>query len=421
MGIERRNAGSDGQTRALALGSTHEIRSGNWAAPRPPVLDGHPGGTRWVHLHIGTGICANEKVNNTMKKHDIEDQGPVDDSAGPEKETQHEPTLFLPAPAEVQQESGREGAPADAEQQSDASPEFEINEELCATAPPLLPEELELIEADMKSGRRIRSDIIVWRDRIVHGDLLFRLARKHNVPFQPVVLDMEHENDVREHIIRHMLAQKHLNKWWRVVLALALKEILSANGQRRQGWRGDDFLMSLSGAAPLNTRALIAKLASVSQGIVSDVEMIISAFETGRIPPTIRRKLETGECSISSVAKTLRHARQQGDGDGSGNGSSGEGGDGGAGQPPPPTGMSDEQKKALEEAKRFPLEETFRKFESLFKQLMEKLRKDDDKSKRHLAAQMFLLGKQLARSGRQIEEFYHASVESFERERRAGR
>ena len=331
-----------------------------------------------------------------------------------------ETMLLLPAPECANAENELEIGP-DKDTPLAAFPQYEINEELARTAPPMLPEELELIEADMKAGRRVRGEIAIWRGKVVYGDMLYRLAKKHRIPFEPVVVEAEDEEDVKEYIIRSLLARKHLSKWWRVVLALVLKDILRAKGLRNQAWRGDNFLMNLSGQRPLNTRAIIAKLAAVSEGIVSDVEKILAAFESGRIPPTIRRKLETGERSISSVVKDLQRPGDNGNGSASQEGS-GDGGDGAA-QSPPSTGMTPEQQQALENARRFPVNEVLDKFATVFQRLYDELKGDNnaERGKRALLVQMFRLGKKLARSGLKVDQFYHASLDAIDRERRAGR
>ena len=226
--------------------------------------------------------------------------------------------------------------------------QIKINKEFQALIPPLSPEELIQLEANiLRDG--IRDPLVVWAKMIyedhknfefscpeyrkksecnpvinstdfycdvcdlfvapaqyeyilVDGHNRYQIAQKHGLKFEVEEKEFEDEDEVKEWMILHQFGRRNLSNYQRSVLALKLEEVFRVKAKEKEAERKTTFQKSeKSNLENINTVKEIAKIANVSHDTISRVKQI-----EAKAPEEIKEKLATGEVSINEAFKAVR-------------------------------------------------------------------------------------------------------------------
>lgn len=182
--------------------------------------------------------------------------------------------------------------------------QIQINKEFQALIPPLSPDELSQLEANiLRDG--IRDPLVVWKFEenkfiLVDGHNRYEIAQKHGLKFEVEEKEFEDEDEVKEWMILHQFGRRNLSNYQRSVLALKLEEVFRVKAKEKQKESGG-ALPQKSAEPPIETRKEIAKIANVSHDTISRVKQI-----EAKAPEEIKEKLATGEVSINEAFKVVR-------------------------------------------------------------------------------------------------------------------
>lgn len=173
-----------------------------------------------------------------------------------------------------------------------------IDQELQALIPPLAPEELAQLEANILADG-CRDPLVTWRGILIDGHNRFAICSKHGLTFQAVERDFADRSHVIEWIIRNQFGRRNLSAYERTKLALRLEETIAARS--RQGER-TDICQKSDNSVPLDTKRELAKAAGVSHDTVAKVKKI-----EAQAAPEVKAALSTGAMSINQAYQQIRH------------------------------------------------------------------------------------------------------------------
>ena len=169
-----------------------------------------------------------------------------------------------------------------------------IDPEFKALIPPLAPEELAQLEANIIADG-CRDPLVTWRGILIDGHNRFAICSKHGLEFQTVEREFEDQSHVIEWIIRNQFGRRNLSAYERTKLALRLEEAIA--GRSRQGER-TDICQKSDNSEPLDTKREIAKAAGVSHDTVAKVKKI-----EAQAAPEVKSALSAGTMSINQAAE----------------------------------------------------------------------------------------------------------------------
>lgn len=177
---------------------------------------------------------------------------------------------------------------------------IKVNPDFENLIPPLSEDEFNGLEKSiLEEG--VREPIVTWRGFIVDGHNRYKIATKYGLDFDTVEYDFTDEADAKLWMIRNQFARRNINAYQRSVLALELKDIVSAQAKKRQQQAGGAVPQKSAGAH--DTRDELAAYAGVSHDTISKVERI-----EREAPDELREQLRNGETSINAAYKQLREA-----------------------------------------------------------------------------------------------------------------
>jgi hypothetical protein len=179
------------------------------------------------------------------------------------------------------------------------NPVVYIDPELQAYIDPLLPAELEGLEASLLA-EGCRDPLVVWDGWLLDGHNRYALCTKHGLPFTTVEkTGLATKEDAMLWMIDNQLGKRNMTDFARVALALKRKPLLEAQARSRMlAGKPDPRANSPEGSS--TTRDAIAKAAGVGSNTVSKVEKIIEKASADVI-----EQVRTGELSINAAAKTV--------------------------------------------------------------------------------------------------------------------
>lgn len=226
--------------------------------------------------------------------------------------------------------------------------EIKINKQFKALIPPLMPEELSQLEANiLRDG--IRDPLVVWKNMIYedHKDFDFacpeyrkktecnpvinftdfycdvceqfvapaqyeyilvdghnrhEIAQKHGLKFEVEEKEFENEEEVKEWMILHQFGRRNLSSYQRSVLALKLEEVFRVKAKENQIRKPANFVCQNSDKqTAIDTKKEVAKIANVSHDTIARVKKIEE-----KAPEEVKEKLASGEMSINEAFKNIK-------------------------------------------------------------------------------------------------------------------
>jgi len=178
-----------------------------------------------------------------------------------------------------------------------------IDPEFKALIPPLAPEELAQLEANIRS-EGCRDPLVTWNGTIIDGHNRHEICTKHGIGFECIRKEFPDRSHVIEWIIRNQFGRRNLPIYERTKLALRLEQTIAARAEQRMkaGKSPDPSQKSEQG----KTAQEIARIAGVSHDTVAKVKKI-EAIAT----PEIKEALAKQEISINQAHQQITRAEKE--------------------------------------------------------------------------------------------------------------
>jgi N6-adenosine-specific RNA methylase IME4 len=186
--------------------------------------------------------------------------------------------------------------------------QIQIDPEFKALIPPLAPDELAQLEANiLRDG--CRDPLVVWDGILIDGHNRHEICAKHGLLFETTEIVFESRAHARIWMRHNQAGRRNLSTAWRLDLELGNKKDLleigkaaKAHGMTAPGKTlvSQNDISEAQTPAPVSTRATIAKAAGVSTGQVGMAEQI------KKKAPELWEKAKQGEVSISGAYKEIK-------------------------------------------------------------------------------------------------------------------
>lgn len=182
---------------------------------------------------------------------------------------------------------------------------LKIDRDIKALIPPLAPEELAQLEANLKADG-CRDPLVVWKEEgvLLDGHNRKAICEKQGITFEVTELSFPDKNAARVWVIQNQFGRRNLSPFARSELALELEGIFAAQGleNKREGGRekGRGKLLQNSAKA-IDTRSEVAKLAGVSHDTVAKAKVIRE-----KASEDDKQALREGKKTINQVHKKIR-------------------------------------------------------------------------------------------------------------------
>jgi hypothetical protein len=196
--------------------------------------------------------------------------------------------------------------------------EIKIDPEFRDTLPPLAPDELAKLEANLIHDG-CREPLMLWQGTLVDGHNRYEICTRLNLPYQTNYLDVPDRDSAMLWMLENQGGRRNLADVDRIAIARKKEVIIARRALQNKAAAGGDrkseeakSLMSKSTEAvtPILTRAEAAKEAGVGQTKYDEGKVILEAVESGEAPKEILDKLRAGETSIHKEATKIKEARK---------------------------------------------------------------------------------------------------------------
>lgn len=181
-------------------------------------------------------------------------------------------------------------------------PVVHMDPEFQALIPAQTDEEQAALEASLLA-EGCRDALVVWQGHniLVDGHHRYALCQQHGILFQVIERPFETRDDVIVWMINNQLARRNITAFVRSELALRMKDAIAAKAKANQGKRNDIPQIFAESFAPTDTRAELAKVASVSHETVRKVAAV-----TKSAPEAIKTAARSGELSVDRAYKLTK-------------------------------------------------------------------------------------------------------------------
>lgn len=183
-----------------------------------------------------------------------------------------------------------------------------IDSEFKALIPPLAPEELAQLEANILADG-CRDPLVTWQGILIDGHNRFAICSKHGLEFETVTMAFADRSYAKEWIIRNQFGRRNLLPYIRTKLALELEETIAARsqqGKRTDIQQADNLCQKSDNSPPLDTKRELAAIAGVSHDTVAKVKKI-----EAKAAPEVKAKLVSGEISINQAHLQITRAEKE--------------------------------------------------------------------------------------------------------------
>ena len=184
-----------------------------------------------------------------------------------------------------------------------------INPKFRALIPPLAPEELAQLEANIISDG-CRDPLVTWRDMLIDGHNRYDICTRRNIPFKTVSKSFQDEDEAMLWMIDNQAGRRNLPDIDKISLASKKEEIFRRKAKSNSGTR-TDLLAKLPTGSSVHTRAESAKAAGVGERTYDAGKLILEAAEKGEIAPEVLDDLRSRKVAIHRVAKDIKETRQR--------------------------------------------------------------------------------------------------------------
>ena len=207
--------------------------------------------------------------------------------------------------------------------------ELKINPKFRDLIPPLSSDEYEQLEKNLLADG-IREPLVVWGNVLIDGHNRYRIALKHNLPFETVQKEFADEDEASIWIMQNQLGRRNLNDFVRVEMAYKCEDAVKAKAKERQSTstggaepqlrenfpeaekgRSKDVLGTMAGVSGKTYDHGVTVLKTAPQPVIDaakkDEISINAAFEITKMPFAAQReiadRIEQGEKPKDVIAE----------------------------------------------------------------------------------------------------------------------
>lgn len=197
---------------------------------------------------------------------------------------------------------------------------MKINPAFQALIPPLAPEELAQLEANIVADG-CRDPLVTWRGMLLDGHNRYAICTRRNIPFETQgMVSLPDEDAAKVWIIDNQKGRRNVSEIDRIALAAAREEIIARKAKEKQRQHGgtapgkpQDTSGKIAKSDPVNTRAESAKAAGVGERTYDAGKLILKAAAEGVIRPEVVEDVRRGRAAIHRVAKDIKERLQRED------------------------------------------------------------------------------------------------------------
>lgn len=151
---------------------------------------------------------------------------------------------------------------------------MKIDKEFESLIPPLSSEEFQQLEENiLRDG--IRESLVIWDNGedwiLIDGHNRYKIAQKHNLPYNHRRMTFENREEAKEWIIRNQFGRRNLSAYDRSILALKLKPMIAEKAKEKEHDRKTTCQKS---DKSYDTKKELAQIAGVSHDTIHKVEAI---------------------------------------------------------------------------------------------------------------------------------------------------
>lgn len=185
-----------------------------------------------------------------------------------------------------------------------------IDPEFQALIPALTPEERQQLEDNLRA-EGCRDPLVLWQGTLIDGHNRYAICTQHGIAYQTVEYPFPDRDAVKVWIIRNQFGRRNLSAYQRGVLALQLKDTLTAQARERQTAhlrQGEDAPV-VQNFAQREGRTVeqLGDIAGISRGTIQKIEYIERTA-----PAEVKAQLQSGDVSIHAAYTAVRReAREQ--------------------------------------------------------------------------------------------------------------
>lgn len=152
--------------------------------------------------------------------------------------------------------------------------------------PPLSEIEFEALEEVMVRDNIVKDHLVVWQGKLLDGYSRFDIARKYNLSYKVVELQVETKEEALVWLVEHHVARRHLSLFAIIEAYLKLKPMYAKIAKKNQGRKDGNF-------EPINSLKKIAGKVECGKTYVYMAEKILNSKQ-----PKLIQDCRTGKKTI---------------------------------------------------------------------------------------------------------------------------
>lgn len=185
-----------------------------------------------------------------------------------------------------------------------------IDPEFKALIPPLAPEELAQLEANIiKDG--CRDPLVVWNGVLLDGHNRHDICTRHGIAFETVEMEFADRTAAMLWMIENQRGRRNLADIDLIALSKKEEALLRPMAKANQVRKPESVSAKLPKQKAIDTRKESAKKAGVGERTYDAGKLILDAVEKGEIPQETIDDLRNRKVAIHRVAKDIKEKRQK--------------------------------------------------------------------------------------------------------------
>jgi 16S rRNA G966 N2-methylase RsmD len=192
--------------------------------------------------------------------------------------------------------------------------QIQIDAEFKALIPPLAPDELTQLEANiLRDG--CRDPLVVWDCILIDGHNRHEICVRHGIEFQTAAKEFADRTAAMLWMIDNQKGRRNVSDYDKGLLAMRKQELLRPIAKENLSKGGGDQKSGLAklpkAITRIDTRREAAKEAGIGERTLDAVKLIKEAADKGEIAPEVIDDLRHRKVAIHRVAKEIKETRQK--------------------------------------------------------------------------------------------------------------
>ncbi len=181
-----------------------------------------------------------------------------------------------------------------------------IDPEFKALIPPLAPEELEQLEANLVADG-CRDPLVLWNGILLDGHNRHSICIRRGIAYTTTTVELKDRDAAIEWIILNQFGRRNITIFTRGELALRLEPIIAARAAAAQARKPQSVLLKSGKQKPVHVDKELAKIAGVSADTIAKTRDV-QKHATEEVKTALRTSKDK---SLNRVAKDIKETRQK--------------------------------------------------------------------------------------------------------------